>query len=51
MVKEEEKKSKRGLEIRIITIVFTIFILVSGKVHTIVYLFILNMDGSHHRVP
>ena len=29
MVKEEEKKSKRGLEIRIITIVFTIFILVS----------------------
>jgi hypothetical protein len=23
----------------------------TGKVHTIVYLFILNMDGSHHRVP
>ncbi|NQE53999.1 Carbamate kinase [ANME-1 cluster archaeon GoMg3.2] len=24
---------------------------VGGKVHTIVYLFILNMDGSHHRIP
>ena len=24
---------------------------IGGKVHTIVYLFILNMDGSHHRVP
>jgi hypothetical protein len=25
--------------------------MITGKVHTIVYLFILNMDGSHHRIP
>ncbi|KAF5431167.1 hypothetical protein C5S35_18360 [Candidatus Methanophagaceae archaeon] len=29
----------------------TVSILLIGKVHTIEYLFILNMEGSHHRVP
>jgi len=27
------------------------FMSLCGKAHTIVYLFILNMDGSHHRIP
>jgi hypothetical protein len=28
-----------------------LFILVSGKAHTIGYPFILNMEGPHHRLP
>ena len=36
---------------RIMHRVASLSISLFGKAHTIVYLFILNMDGSHHRIP